>query len=160
MYGKRSMDNSLVIFLHSSRYDRLYQAVNLLLTASSMGWRCHLYLFFDALASFMAGKWDEVNLFNAAGGGQNDLKNSTITSFQPPWTEELQTSLESANFPSLYRLLEKSQNQELPVQIYACSTSVRLLNLDTREVKTRVGDIVGLSTMLQIAAGTKHVIYI
>ena len=151
------MDKSLVIFLHSSRYDRLYQAVNLLLTASSMGWRCHLFLFFGALASFMEGTWDDVNVVDIAG---EERSNREVPSAHPQWIDGLRKSLELANFPSLYQLIEKARKQEIPATVYACSTSVRLLNLNTHEVKTRVGDIVGFPTMLQIAAEAKDTIYI
>jgi peroxiredoxin family protein len=154
------MDNSLAIFLHSSRYDRLYQAVNLLLTASSMRWKCHLFLFFDALGSFMAGKWDEVNLPGANGEESGERRDSTHAAALYPWRRELQINLETANFPSLYNLLEQARSQEIPAHVYACSTSIRLLNLDTREVKTRVDEIIGLTSMLRIAAGAMHAIYI
>jgi peroxiredoxin family protein len=154
--GRRIIDNSIVIFLHSSRYDRLYQAVNLMLTASSMDWRCHLFLFFGALASFMEGSWDEVNILENEDGERIDQKNACT----PAWMNGLQENLELANFPSLYSLVDKSRDQKIRARIYACSTSVRLLNLAPGEVKIRVDEIVGLSTMLQIAADAKHVIYI
>jgi peroxiredoxin family protein len=151
------MDKSLVIFLHSSRYDRLYQAVNLLLTASSMDWKCHLFLFFDALASFMEGTWDDVNVADMT---REEISVGEVPSLPPPWIDGLHKNLELANFPSLYQLIEKARKQEIPAAVYACSTSVRLLNLDSHEVKAHVGDIVGLPTMLQIAAEAKHTIYI
>jgi peroxiredoxin family protein len=158
--GKRLMDHSLVIFLHSSRYDRLYQAVNLLLTASSMQWKCHLFLFFDALGSFMEGKWDEINLLDSGGGEGEEASDAVRAAIASPWHRELQLNLESANFPSLYSLLENARSQEIPAKVVACSTSVRLLNLDTREVKTRVDEIIGLTTMLRIASEAQHAIYI
>ncbi|NIM20604.1 MAG: hypothetical protein GTO51_10310 [Candidatus Latescibacteria bacterium] len=150
----------LVVFLHGSRYDRLYQAVNLIVTAAAMGWKCHLFLFFGALASFMSGSWDDVNVSAAGEGDRPDVKRSGPSAEDPCGAEELQRGFERANIPSLYGLLEKARRESGGVTVCACSTSVRLLNLDPASVKARVDEIVGLSTMLQIASEAEHAIYI
>lgn len=150
------MEQSLVIFLHSSRYDRLFQAVNLLHTACAMGWRCHLFLFFDALASFAAGTWDEVNLADGdpaqpqAGGAANARGASAGST--------LQRAFELSNNPSLYETLAAARKSGLVV--CACSASVRLLSLEAQSLKKTVDEIVGLPTMLQIASTANRAFYI
>ncbi|MBI4720020.1 MAG: DsrE family protein [Chitinivibrionia bacterium] len=150
------MEQSLVIFLHSARYDRVFQAVNLLQTACAMGWRCHLFLFFDALASFMAGGWDEVDRPGdgtarpSAGGSAAPLGESL-----PP---DLRRAFELSNNPSLYETLEAARKQGLTV--CACSASARLLGLETQAVRKAAGEIVGLPTMLKIASEARHTFYI
>ncbi len=150
------MEQSLVIFLHSSRYDRVFQAVNLLLTACSMGWRCHLFLFFDALASFTAGEWDEVNPVDGDSipppeGGAAEARDDFAG-------RTLRRAFELSNNPSLYESLAMARKNGLVV--CACSASVRLLGLEAQSVKEAVDEIVGLPTMLQIASTARHALYI
>jgi peroxiredoxin family protein len=156
----QSMTSSLAIFLHDSRYDRLYQAVNLLLTASSMGWSSHLFLFFDALAAFMADEWDEVNITEPASGSVSNLDQPAPGRKDSDWRPRLQRNIELANFLSLYELLTKAKGESGDLTICACSTSVRLLELDPKAVKKRVDEIVGLPSMLQISARASQVLYI
>jgi peroxiredoxin family protein len=155
-----SMTSSLAIFLHDSRYDRLYQAVNLVLTASSMGWSCHLFLFFDALAAFMADEWDEVNISGPAAGPVSSTDRPDTDRTGSDWRPRLERNIELANFPSLYELLVRAKGESGELTICACSTSVRLLKLDPKAVKKRVDEIVGLPSMLQISAGVSQVLYI
>jgi peroxiredoxin family protein len=144
------MKPSLAVFLHSDRYDRLYQAASLLLTASSMGWTCHLFLFFGALASYMAGTWDDVHVGgDSASGGA-----------PAPWAAEIQRGFDSGNFPSLYSMIEKARAESGGLSVLACSTSCKVLDLDIEDVRTRVDEIVGLHTMVRIAGETTHVLYI
>ena len=139
------MASPLVIFLHSAGYDRLYQATNLLVTASSMGTRCYLFLFYQALASYMAGTWDEVNIDeNGAGSAAATLRKS----------------FELADSPSLYDLLARAKEETGGLTICACSASTRFLGLEPIDVKKKVDEIVGLSTMLQIASESNQVLYI
>jgi peroxiredoxin family protein len=143
----------LTIFLHSSRYDRVYQAVNLVHTACSMGWRCHLFLFYEALASFADGSWDEVNLAGKDAGANtaaDELAASTLG--------KLQRGFELSNAPSLYHTLDAARSDGCLV--CACSASVKLLGLDPRDIKERLDEIVGLPTMLQIAGKSTHTFYL
>ena len=139
------MKPSFVVFLHSHRYDRLYQAMSLVLTASSMGWPCHLFLFYGALASYMNDTWNDVNI---ATGPDLD------------WADTLQTSFEQGSFPSLYEMLGKAREGNGGVHIYACSASCKTLDLDTLAVRDKVDEVVGLPTMLQISENAKHLMYI
>jgi peroxiredoxin family protein len=152
------MKESLVIFLHNSRYDRLYQAVNILLTASSMGWRCHLFLFLEALASYMDGTWDQVDITSDDGGRSRSgesLEEKRIACLQ-----RLQKSFELSGHPSLYEMLDSARKEDGGLTVCACSASVRLLSLDPSRVKEKVDEIIGLSTMLRIAAEAGHTLYI
>jgi len=154
------MNNSLAIFLHDSRYDRLYQAVNLVMTASSMGWSCHLFLFFDALAAFMSDEWDEVNIYEPGEETSSSPDHPATSRNTPGWLPRLQRNIELANFPSLYELLERAKDESGDLTVSACSTSVRLLDLDPKNVNKRVDEIIGLPTMLQISAQVSQVLYI
>lgn len=139
------MKPSLVVFLHSHRYDRLYQAVSLLLSASSMGWSCHLFLFYGALGSYMAGTWDEVNITSADDTAPDHT---------------LQRGFEEGNLPSLYGMLEKARGESSRLRVCACSASCKVLGVDIAAVREKVDEVVGLPTMLQIAENARHVLYV
>lgn len=141
------MKPSLVVFLHSHRYDRLRQAMGMLLTASSMGWSCNLFLFYGALASFVNRTWDEVNVDAGDDAG-------------PDWAGVLQAEFEANSHPSLYEMLEKAREESGGVRVCACTASCKSLALDTETVRAMVDEMVGLPTMLRIAEGARHVIYI
>jgi peroxiredoxin family protein len=143
---------TLVVFLHSHRYDRLYQAVSIVLSASSMGWACHLFLFYDALASYLDGSWDEVNITDYAA--EDPLQS------HPRWLTQMGRGFEAGNFPSLYEMLKKATRESGGTKILACSTSCKVLDLDLATVRTRVDEVVGLTTMLQVTESANHVIYI
>ena len=145
------MKPSLAIFLHSHAYDRLYQASSMLLTASSMGWQCHLFLFYGALASFVNGTWDEVNIEECA---------AEAPTVRPPWLKELSYGFETHNFPSLYDIIDKAREEQGGIKILACSTSCKILSLGSEDVRSRVDEIVGLPTMMQLSEKATHILYI
>ena len=140
------MSKSLVVFLHSAEYDRVFQIANLLLTASSMGRPCYLFLFYGALASFLDGGWDDVNV--AAGSTPHK------------WQEKLQRAFEMANTPSLYDVVQRARDESGGLTVYACSTSVRYLDVEPAAAREKVDEIVGLASMLEIAGEAGTVLYV
>jgi len=144
------MKPHLVVFLHSDRYDRLYQAVSMVLTASALGRACHLNLFYQALGSYVNGTWDNVNIAPDSSGraGSTDF------------AQKMQKGFELSNFPSLYEMLEKAREESGGVKVLACTTSCKILDLDTAAVREKVDEVVGLPTMLRLAEEADHVIYI
>ena len=111
------------------------------------------FLFYHALGSYMAGGWDEMKISKSAGQRGSD-------SDETPWQSTLERSFELANLPSLYDILERARNREGEVTVYACSNSTQHLSLDSADAKTRVDEIVGLSTMLHVTSGECHVLYL
>ena len=138
--------SSLVIFLHSSTYDRLFQAANLLLTASSMGQKCYLFLFYGALATFVDGSWDDVL--------SEPARNA------PDWARTLARSFELADTPSLYEVIDMAKKETGGLTVCACSTSMKMLGLEPAAVGPKVDQIIGHATMLDIASQTNQVLYI
>jgi peroxiredoxin family protein len=127
----------VVIFLHSDRYDRRYQAASIALTASSMGEPVTLCLFFEALASFAEGRWSEVDV--APEGATGPLA-------------QLQRGFELANVPTLEEMLERARAEKGGLTVIACSTSMKLLDLEPKELTRRgVDQVAGLPTMLELA---------
>jgi peroxiredoxin family protein len=141
------MSKPLVIYLHSDSYDRIYQAVNMLMTAASTGQNGYLFLFYHALGSFMAGAWDDAQLSPSSGE-------------KSPWRDTLERSFELANLPSLYDLLDRAREADGTLAVYACSNSTQFLGLDPADVKKRADQIVGLATMLEISGNADQVLYL
>lgn len=133
------MGKPLVVFLHSHRLDRVYQAANLVLTAASMGRRCHLFLFYGALATFLDGSWEDMDRLGLEG---NDAD----------WAQSLASGFELADGPSPYAILEMARREPGGLTVCACSTSVKRLALEPAAVSCKVDQIVGLAAMLEIAA--------
>ena len=148
------MKPTLVILLHSHAHDRVYQAASLCLAASSMGWPCHLFLFYQALAAFVGGAWDtgpgEMNAPEAVGAGHRF----------DGWSRSVERGFEDAGFPPVAELLEKARSEEGGLKLYACSASVKVLGLDPGVVRRRVDEIVGLPTILGIAESARFAWYI
>ena len=148
------MKPALVILLHSHARDRVYQAASLCLAASSMGWACHLVLFYQALAEYVGGAWDaDPGEMNApeAGGDRRRLDG---------WSRSAEHGFDDAGFPPIAELLEKARGEEGGLKLYACSASVRVLGLDPEVVRRRVDEIVGLPTVLGIAESARFAWYI
>lgn len=140
--------------MHSDGYDRIYQAVNMIATAAGTGRQCYLFLFYHALGSYMADAWDDMKISPSAGSAAVEYGDS------PPWARTLERNFELANLPSLYRLLDRAKDDEGDVTVYACSNSMRYLDLEPAEVKQRVDGIVGFATMLEISADARQVLYL
>jgi len=148
------MKPSLVIFLHSHGRDRVYQAASLSLAAASLGWPCHIFLFFQALATYLDGTWDTMEIGNeAVGVGDSSAPSKALA-------RKLERGFEDAAFSSAYEMLQKARNEGGGVKIYACSASVRVLGLDPEAVRRQVDEIVGLPTMLRIAESARFAWYI
>jgi len=129
--------STCAVFLHSDRYDRVYQSINILLGASSMGTKCYLFLFYGALATYMEGSWNDTD--SLAGPDS------------PPWQNRLRNGFDMADTPSLYSLLDRAKQEPGGLTVCACSASTRLLGLDPSIVSKKVDQIVGLTTMLDLS---------
>lgn len=125
------------VFLHGHGYDRVYQAVNILLAASSMGTKCYLFLFYGALATYIEGSWDDT--------GSLDRPDS------PQWQSQLKRGFDMSDTPGLYSLLDRAREEPGGLTVCACSASTRLLALEPTTVTSKVDQIVGLTTMLDLS---------
>jgi len=141
------MDRPLAIFLHSARYDRVFQAASLLLTASSMGRKGYLFLFYDALATYVDGTWRDPDALFAASGDAG------------PWAEKLRRSFALSDAPTPDEILDMARRERGGLTVCACSTSTKHLGLEPAEVARRVDEIVGHATMLDLSADAQ-VLYI
>ncbi|MDE1889217.1 MAG: DsrE/DsrF/DrsH-like family protein [Planctomycetota bacterium] len=139
MEGKKKF----VIFAHSGTYDKLYQIVTLAITAASMGRETYIFLFFWALKRFVNEEFDAARL-SAEFGAEGSRLSKRMQDINPISLKEI--------------LHEVRMSGNL--KIYACTAAVKLMELEESVVKSRVDDILGLTTLLEIARGAETQLFI
>jgi peroxiredoxin family protein len=132
-----------VIFAHSGTYDKLYQIITFAITAASMGRETYIFLFFWALKKFVNEDFDTKKL-PAEFGEEGERLSKRIQEINPISLKEI-----------LYDVRMMGN-----LKIYACTTAVKLMELDESVVKAKVDDIVGLTTLLEIADGAETQLFI
>lgn len=132
-----------VIFAHSGTYDKLYQIITLAITAASMGRETYIFLFFWALKRFANEEFDPARLAIECGVEG----------------EKLFKRMETINPISLKELLCDVRAMG-NLKVYACTGAVKLMELDESVVRTKVDDILGLTTLLEMADGAETQLFI
>lgn len=110
----------LFVLAHGGSWDRRYQVSALVASAAVDGAQIDLALFFGALDAWVRGRWDDHDP-------------------DPPLTAD---RLAEVDFPPLSTLLEPAREGG-KLRLFACSASVQLLGLGTREVMETVDAIMG-----------------
>ncbi len=116
------MARPLVILLRSADWAARYQAATLALTAASFGDPVHLALFFEALAAWVEGRFDEGAPPEAA----------------------------AARVGSLAASLDEGR-RDLGVKVVACDTAVRLAGLEPARAAAALDGIVSLPELWRLA---------
>jgi peroxiredoxin family protein len=111
----------LVILLRSADWAARYQAATLALTAAAFGDAVHLALFFEALAAWVEGRFDEGAPPEAAAG-----------------VGSLAASLDEGR-------------RELGIKVVACDTAVKLAGLEPARAAAALDAIVGLPELWRLA---------
>ncbi len=124
----------MAIIVHSGTLDKLYPVFTLASTGGSMDMEVHLFFTF----------W-----------GLNALKKGGLESARLPGVMSLGTGMmrgkiKSAGVPSLPELL-KMTRMTGKVTIYACSTSMKLMDVTKEQLIPEVDEIVGAASFLSIA---------
>ncbi|MDQ1272066.1 MAG: hypothetical protein QG591_696 [Planctomycetota bacterium] len=132
-----------VIFAHSGTYDKLYQIITLAITAASMGRETYIFLFFWALKRFVNEEYDVTKLSSEYGDEG----------------EKLSKRMQKINPISLKELLHDVRTMG-NLKVYACTGAVKLMELEESVVRTRVDDILGLTTLLEMADGAETQLFI
>ena len=132
-----------VIFAHSGTYDKLYQIITLAITAASMGRETYIFLFFWALKRFVNEEYDVTKLSSEYGDEG----------------EKLSKRMQKINPISLKELLHDVRTMG-NLKVYACTGAVKLMELEESVVRTRVDDILGLTTILEMADGAETQLFI
>ncbi len=132
-----------VIFAHSGTFDKLYQIVTLAITAASMGRETYIFLFFWALKKFVTEDFDVTKLSAEFGEEGKRL------------AERMQ-KINPISLPEILSEVRKMGN----LKVYACTAAVKLMELEESVVKSKVDDILGMTTLLEIADGAETQLFI
>ena len=124
----------MAIIVHSGTLDKLYPVFMLASTGGSMDMDVHLFFTF----------W-----------GLNALKKGGLESAKLPGVMSLGTGMmtgkiKSVGVPSLPELLEMTRMTE-NVTIYACSTTMAMMDVPKEQLIPEVDEIVGAASFLAIA---------
>lgn len=138
-----SRKKKFVIFAHSGTYDKLYQIVTLAITAASMGRETYIFLFFWALKRFVNEEFSPEILSSEFGEEGEGLGNRMVGLNPAPLKELLEEVRALGN-----------------LKLYACSGAVKLMGLEEVKVKSKVDDILGLTTIIEIADGAETQLFI
>ena len=111
---------ALLILANGSSWQERYQVTALVASEVAAERPVDLALFFGALSHWSTGQWG-------------------VLDPQAPLSAE---AIEKAAYPSLENLLQEARETGR-VRLFACSTSVRLMDLDAAQVQNRVDAILG-----------------
>lgn len=139
MSGKKKY----VIFAHSGTYDKLYQIITLAITAASMGRETYIFLFFWALKRFVNEEFSP-EILGSEFGEEGEKLGKRISDMNPVSLKELLTEVKTLG----------------NLKLYACSGAVKLMDLEEKKVKSKVDDILGLTTIMEIADGAETQLFI
>ncbi|MBN2334994.1 DsrE/DsrF/DrsH-like family protein [Candidatus Bathyarchaeota archaeon] len=124
----------MAIIVHSGTLDKLYPVFMLASTGGSMDMDVHLFFTFWGLDALKKGGLDKAKLPGIMSLGTGMMKGK----------------IKSVSVPSLPELLEMCNMTE-NVTIYACSTTMAMMDVKKEELIPEVDEIVGAASFLAIA---------
>jgi len=136
------MSNKLCIYAKGDSFDRLHTMVGLVSTAASMGWEAHVYMTYGVLWRFCDGSMTEAEV---------DIRTPIVR-------ERYIKGIDSGRIPDLDELFDEAREVGGDrVKLYACTTSVKLLQIPAEQLEPFDG-LLGHASFLQIAQDAKLVV--
>ena len=133
------MSNKLAIYAKGDSFDSLHTMVGLVSTAASMGWEAHVYMTYGVLWRFCDGSMTEAE----------------VAIRTPEVREKFIRGIDSGRIPDLDELFEEAREVGGDkVKLYACTTSVKLLQIPPDKL-TEFDGMLGHASFLQIAQDAK-----
>ena len=120
--------------VHSGTLDKLYPVFMLASTGGAMDAEVHLFFTFWGLDAVKKGRLDKAKLPGIMSVGTGMMKGK----------------IKKVGVPSLPELLKMCRDTE-NVKIYACSTTMAMMDVKEEELIDEVDAIVGAATFLDIA---------
>jgi len=124
----------MAFVVHSGSLDKLYPVFMLASTGGAMDAEVHLFFTFWGLDAVKKGGLDKAKLPGIMSIGTGMMKGK----------------IKSVGVPSLTELLAMCKDTE-NVKIYACSTTMEMMDVKKEELIPEVDEIVGAATFLDIA---------
>jgi peroxiredoxin family protein len=124
----------MAIIVHSGTLDKLYPVFMLSSTGGAMDAEVHIFFTFWGLDAVKKGGLDKAKLPGVMSLGTGMMKGK----------------IKDVGVPSLTDLLEMCRDTE-NVKIYACSTTMAMMDVKKEDLIPEVDDIVGAATFLDLA---------
>ncbi len=128
----KKMKHAYVV--HSGTLDKLYPVLMLASTGGAMDAEVHLFFTFWGLDAVKKGGLDKAKLPGIMSVGTGMMKGK----------------IKKVGVPTLVELLQMCRDTE-NVKIYACSTTMALMDVKKEDLIPEVDEIVGAATFLDIA---------
>lgn len=125
----------LLILAHGGTWDRRFQISSLAASEAAAGKGVDIALFFGALRAWVADEWDALD----------------------PASPVTESRLESLALPPLTSMLEPARSTGR-LRLYACSASLRILELDAGEAQSRVDAILGWQSFSRMIDRARQVV--
>lgn len=124
----------MAIIVHSSTLDKLYPVFMLSSTGGAMDAEVHLFFTFWGLDAIKKG----------------GLESAKLPGIMSVGTGMMRGKIKKVGIPTLPKLLEMCRMTD-NVKIYACSTTMALMDVKKEDLIPEVDEIVGAGTFLDIA---------
>jgi predicted peroxiredoxin len=125
---------SLLLFAQGATWEARFQVSSCAAAAAAAGQRVDLAFFFAALGAWVGDRWDDHQPAEIVAADR-------LTELAPPLTALLADGREAGT-----------------IRLYACSASMRYLDLDPAAVQAKVDAIVGWSTFHRLMRGAEQVV--
>jgi len=124
----------IAFVIHSGSLDKLYPVFMLASTGGAMDAEVHLFFTFWGMDAIKRGGLDKAKLPGVMSVGTGMMKNK----------------IKSVGIPTLSELLAMCRDTE-NVKLYACSTTMEMMDVKKEDLIPEVDEIVGAATFLDIA---------
>ena len=130
-----SETKKMSIIVHSGTLDKLYPVLMLASAGGSMDMEVHMFFTFWGLNALKKGGLDSAKLPGVMSLGTGMMKGK----------------IKNVGVPTLPELLEMSVDTE-NVKLYACSTTMKMMDVKEEELIPEVEDIVGAPFFLELTS--------
>lgn len=132
-----------IIYAHNATYDKLHQVATLALTASAMGKEVVVVLLFWTIKKLAEGKLNEVD-------------------FPPEYQayhDEVTRLLAERQVPRIVDMFDEARKVG-QFRLIACSAGLEYMGVDADTVAKQVDEVMGLPSILSLAAGAETTLFI
>ncbi len=134
--------SKISIIVASEKLDKLYPAGTLAVTAATMGWESEMFFTFWGLLAL-----------------KKNYTPNEVTSDYKAFEEGLRKAMSSGALPNWHDLMRGGKETGM-LKVYACSTTMDLLNIRVDELEDYVDGVVGAATFLSSAKGSNITLFI
>ncbi|MCZ6800031.1 MAG: DsrE/DsrF/DrsH-like family protein [Nitrospirae bacterium] len=132
-----------IIYAHNATYDKLHQVATLGLTAAAMGKDVTVVLLFWTIKKLALGQIDTVDF--------------------PPeyqaYSQDVARLLEEKKVPQISEMFEEAKKVG-QFRLVACSAGLEYMGVDSEAVTKQVDEVMGLPSILSMAAGAETTLFI